>query len=156
MTNFRILAAMGALIVLAALVAKITFSRNRVFPLPSSSLIMAEVTPLPSPTSVPTNQKEKELTLADFRYPGAEVVFLGSNSLSLKSTDATEVITTWYKRKLIDLSLNIHTFIQTNTNGNVSNHLTGTDKKRKIRVEIEKEKFDSAVKILVTVSGFNE
>jgi len=156
MTNFKILLAMGALIVLAAVVAKITFSRNRVFPLPSSSLIMAKITPLSSPTTGQTNQKEKELALADFRYPGAEVVFLGSNSLSLKSTEAAEIITTWYKGKLTDLNLNIRNFIQTNTNGNVRNYLTGTDEKRKIRVEIEKEKSALAVKILVTISESNE
>ncbi|HUW24706.1 MAG TPA: hypothetical protein VMW04_03715 [Patescibacteria group bacterium] len=156
MTNFKILLAMGALVILAALVAKITFSRNRVFPLPISSLTRVGATPLPSPTIAPANQKEEGPTLVDFRYPGAEIVSLGGHSLSLKSADTVEAITAWYKQKLTGLNLNIRNFIQTNTNDSIANRLSGVNEKRQITVQIDKEETAASVKIIVTIRELNE
>jgi hypothetical protein len=159
MVNLKILVAMGIMTMLAATVARITFSRTKIFSSSPKFLTKAEITLLPSPTVTPTSQPEDKtsgLLLADFRYPQAEVVSLEANNLSLKSFDSVEAITGWYKKKITDLNLSIRSFIQTNTNGAVSSRLTGVGKKGKIGVEIEKEEASASVKILVTVSGLND
>ncbi len=103
----------------------------------------------------PTSQPEKENPiLADFRYPQAETVSLSGQSMSLKSRQSAEAITAWYKTRITDMNMNMRNFIQTNTNGNIANQLTGSKDKGKIKVEIDKKPDSSEVQILITISGF--
>ncbi len=108
------------------------------------------VTPVPSPE--PTKPSLREFSLSDFRYPGAEVVFLSGSRLSLKSQDSPEEITNWYKKKITDLSVNVRNFVQTNTNGEISNQLVGAGAEGKVRIEISKARSASGVEILVTIN----
>jgi hypothetical protein len=159
MVSLKILTAMGAMAVLAAVIAQITFSRMKIFSTSPKSLMKTETTAPPPLTATPAVQKKSETggwLLVDFRYPRAEVVSLSARQLSLKSSDSVEAVTGWYKKKIADLDLSIRNFVQTNTNGAVSNYLTGVGKKGKIGVEIKKEETSAGVKILVTVSELND
>lgn len=143
---------MGVMAALAMVVVWVTLFRNQVLPVSPPSFTLAEVTSTPAVTGFASVPKARELVLADFKYPGTEIVSLGNNRLVLKSADGPEAITSWYQEKLQAVDLNIRNFVQTKTNDQVKNQLSGVRGKEKINVSIEKEDVSSPVKIIVSLT----
>lgn len=106
------------------------------------------VTSTPIPSSVPNPTQSN---IDSFIYPGSIKVSGGENNLVLQSSDDPQVITNWYKEKITNMSMNAKSFVQTNTNGNVLNKLTGAKPGFKVSIEISKKSNEGVVRILVSL-----
>lgn len=107
-----------------------------------------------SPEAKKKPPKFYESELNEFRYPNSELIQSGDNSNSLESSDDSQIVTNWYKNKIINSSMEIKTFIQTNANEKIVNRLAGSDIKRKVEVEITKENDQSKTKIFINIIDF--
>lgn len=92
----------------------------------------------PSPTSSDTKSTSSDLN--SFKYPEATNLSSSTNSLNLESADDPQVITDWYKEKIRALGMNTKNFVQTKTNGDISNKLVGVKDNFEIAIEIKKSK----------------
>ena len=109
-------------------------------------------TTLPPATSTPTNSPySQKLNITDFKYPNAIVVNKNGNKLELESNDDPQKITDWYKEKIKSMDLNVTTFVQTSTNGNILNKLVGANGATEVRVEITKQNNSQVVKISISL-----
>lgn len=124
---------------------------------PSSTL-----TPTPSevfqptsrqPTSTPTSKPDQpSQTIWDFQYPGSDVISKTETTVTLESSDDPKKITDWYKDKIKAMNMNVNTFVQTSTNGNVLNKLVGANGEAEVRIEITKQNGSQIVKISASLS----
>lgn len=137
---------MAALLAAAALVAAVTYSVNY----SKVNFTKNTGTPTPTTTVVKAEKEAASLVLDDLRYPGAEVVRLTADSYQLKSFDDVQVVTDWYKAKINDLQMTVKTFIQTNSNGQISNQLLGSNYEKQVKVTINKN--SPAVVITVVIA----
>ncbi len=101
-------------------------------------------------------EEEADFSLADWRYPGAEALKLSGDSLTLKSSDSAKEIADWYKKKIADLNLSINNFIQTDTNGEIESQLTGSGRRKKVKVEISRTAADPRTMITISISGLGK
>lgn len=123
-------------------------------------------TPTPPPTPIPTltptikkrqssptpTTKDKDTTTLDnFMYPQSKRISALATRLTLESTDDPQIITDWYKDKIKNLGMNTTAFVQTSTNGNILNKLTGASREVKVEIEIKKKSSESQVLIIVTL-----
>jgi hypothetical protein len=80
--------------------------------------------------------------LDDYIYPNSKVI---------SSNDGDEIITGWYKGKIVNGDMNVRTSVKTKTNGKVLNKLVGADGEKEINIEISKEPDDPKVTIIVEI-----
>lgn len=123
------------------------------------SLDLREEPTIPSATPAPTKKPtpptqptpKDETLLSKLQYPNATKESTSENTLVLRSNDDSDIITDWYKEKIIGLGMNTKSFVKTKTNDNVLNKLVGADGQTEIRVEITKQANSSATEIKVTI-----
>src|SRR3989344_3351056 len=84
-------------------------------------------------------------TIDDFKYPGSSVTSSSGNSLTLKSSDGVDSITSWYKEGIKSLGYNTKSFVTTKTNNRVLTKLSGIKNDSEIMVEISKEPNETEV-----------
>lgn len=89
------------------------------------------------------------IDLLDFHYPNSIKMNLDGENLDLESSDSIDLITNWYKDKINSLGLTSKSFVATNTNGHVLNHLVGADNDREVVIEIIKPSNQNITKIRV-------
>lgn len=114
-------------------------------PTPTSTSIPTDS---PSPTNAPANQS---LNISDLKYPGATIINESESKLELESSDDPQKITDWFKDKIKSKNLNVTSFVQTSTNGNVLNKLVGANSNTELRVEITKQNDSQTVKISISL-----
>lgn len=102
----------------------------------------------PTSTSTKKSNQSSE-TIPDFQYPSSIVVSKTENTATLESTDDPKKITNWYKDKIKALNMNVTTFVQTSTNGNILNKLVGANGNTELRIEITKQNNSQTVNIFV-------
>lgn len=122
---------------------------SSIAPSPTSNSILR-------PTSIPdskfftsTPTPSSGINISNFIYPGSAILNRSRDELTLQNTDDPQVITNWYKEKIINTGMNTRSFVQTNTNGNILNKLAGAKSGFKIIVEISKKSSEEKVKISV-------
>lgn len=106
-----------------------------------------------SPEEIKQDSSPKEfskISLADFIYPGADLLNENFSLLELSSTDSAEKITAWYESALQLLELNITSFVKTTTNGSVKNELVGADEKIEIFITISQSSELEVTSIKIT------
>ena len=103
-------------------------------PTPQKTIQLLD-TPTPTPVS-PTDQ---------FTYPNSQKT--GGNTYS--TTDSPQVVTNWYKNKFEELNLNVTSLVQTSSNDNVLNKLSGANGSIEISVEITRRANDTTTKIVL-------
>ena len=113
-----------------------------------TSLSNEEPTQSISPTQVPSN----EFLVSSFIYPGAKVVTQTQTTLSLESSDDTDIITNWYKDKIKGMGANVKSFVVTRANDKVLNKLVGANSDVEVAVEISKDPGSSVAKISVLLT----
>ncbi|MBI2031187.1 MAG: hypothetical protein HYT08_01095 [Candidatus Levybacteria bacterium] len=164
MKNIRVLAILIIVVAVAALVQR-NYSKNiqkeketlekRISPTvtPKSAL-----TPTPFPTSIPTFAPTAEptsgsvdTTINNFVYPNSVKTSIGMNNVVMKSSDNPQVITDWYKERIKSLGMNVNSFVQTNTNGNVLNKLVSANSRFKISVNIVRKNNEGNTEIEVSL-----
>lgn len=106
------------------------------------------VTPTVISSSVPSPAK---FNINSFIYPGSIKTSGGENSLALQSNDDPQTITSWYKEKITNMSMNAKSFVQTNTSGNILNKLAGAKPGFKVSIEISKKNDEGTVRISVSL-----
>jgi hypothetical protein len=152
MISARVLILMSVLLLAAGAVAAITLSSNYL-----KVNLAADKFQEPTPTlsvAKATEEKTEALILEDFRYPKAEVLSLAGSSFQLRSFDDVQKITDWYKEKISEREMTVRTFVQTNSNGIVSNQLLGANQQEQVKVTINKD--GSAVGITVLITNKND
>lgn len=87
-----------------------------------------------------------------FTYPGADVLGYSQNQLTLTSDDSPDTIWAFYKNKIDAQNYSSKNFIQTNSNGFVSDKLTGQKDGSYVTVDIEKNPNEKASKITITTT----
>lgn len=135
------------------------FATPKIFyfsPTPSHIIItpsvdQAGMTNQPSQYPIPTSFSVSPTTmqLNDFIYPNSEIHVRNNSSVFLTSTDDPAIITTWYKDKINEMSINTTSLITTNSNNNISNKITASKGQQQIQIEITKSANDSQVFIKV-------
>lgn len=114
-----------------------------------------QVTQLPLPTKktevIAPTQEPKALPVTDnsYVYPNSFNYSKRGNVISFQTNDSAQVVTDWYKDKIISLGFSAQSFVQTNSNDNVLNKLVAANGKKEIRVEISKSLSDQVVKVSV-------
>jgi hypothetical protein len=89
--------------------------------------------------------------LDDYIYPNSKVISSSSSNIKLESNDSDEIITGWYKGKIVNGDMNVRTSVKTKTNGKVLNKLVGADGEKEINIEISKEPDNPKVTIIVEI-----
>ena len=89
--------------------------------------------------------------LSSYFYTGATKTGETSNSLNLESSDNPQKITDWYKEKIRGSGMNVKSFVQTSTNGEILNKLAGANSELEVNIEISKAADESQVQIKVTL-----
>jgi len=102
----------------------------------------------PTSTPVPSSQRD----ISSFVYPGSITLNQSEKEITLQSFDDPSNITNWYKEKITSLGMNAKSFVQTNTNGNVLNKLTGANLMFKVSVTISKKNSQSSTEITVNIN----
>ena len=107
----------------------------------------------PTPDSVkPAEDNGNSFSLGRLIYPGSEITRFEGSRIYLKSLDAPDNITGWYKNKISGLGMNIKNFVQTNTNGQIKNQLNGVSSGERVNIEINKNPDKEWVEIIVNIS----
>jgi hypothetical protein len=102
----------------------------------------------PTPANSPANQS---LNISDFRYPDSIIISEDGNKLELENNDDPKKVTDWYKDRIKSKDLNVTSFVQTSTNGNILNKLVGANSNTEVRVEITKQSDSGKVKISISL-----
>ena len=153
MVNTKVLILMLILLFTAMAVAVITFFSNS---LKANSVVNNFQEPTSTINATKTIETETGfLVLDDFYYPGAEVVSLSGNSFQLRSFDDVQEITDWYKGVINDRNMSIKTFIQSNSNGQISNQLIGVGQKEQVKITINKNGLAVMIAVLITSQNDN-
>jgi len=118
----------------------------------SPTPLAVSLTPTPKDPS-PTIKVSQNNLLSSYRYPNSVSINETSTTLSLESTDNTDIITDWFKAKIEESGANVKSFVKTKSNEKVLNKLVGSDGNFEIRVEISKETDTSKVIISVTLKN---
>jgi len=125
--------------------------------------VSEETNQTPTPSSTPVHSQEpvgsasitpmpqNQLSVSGFLYPGSKVVAQTQTTLSLESSDNTDVITDWYKDKIKGIGANVKSFVVTRANDKVLNKLVGANSSVEVSVEISKDPGSTLAKILVSV-----
>lgn len=112
---------------------------------------MPTLTPSPTPTPttfIPTPQPTNDNQLhVNFKYPNSIIISQNASETIYESTDDPKKITDWYKDKIKSMNMNVTSFVQTNTNGNILNKLVGSNGNEEVRIEITKQNNSQIVKI---------
>lgn len=161
MTSIKVLAILLAVLYIAVLVQKNypkssqRLKENVIIPAVSPTLtpspaLIPTTMPTVLPTSIPA-PKTSYTNINSFIYPNSSRISYAENSAVLQSSDNTQVITNWYKDKIISLGMNVKSFVQTNTNGNILNKLIGANGSINVSIEISKQNSDSKTLIKISV-----
>lgn len=152
MNNARVLAVLITIIIVASFIQR-NYFRNiqkgkgdaEVKITPTFALKPTEI-PTQTSISAPTPSQRPsptfgsvDITINNFIYPNSVRTSISMNNVVMKSNDHPQAITDWYKEKIKSLGMNINSFIQTNTNGNVLNKLLSANSGFKISVIISKK-----------------
>jgi len=114
----------------------------------SSTIISPTLTPTlsPTPTNTPSSDNQP---VPNFKYPNSTIISQNGSETIYESTENPKKITDWYKDKIKSMKMNVTTFVQTSTNGNVFNKLVGANGEKQVKVEISKQNNNALVKIVV-------
>ncbi|MGI5826411.1 MAG: hypothetical protein ACOX50_03295 [Patescibacteria group bacterium] len=152
MISAKVLILMSILLLAAGAVGAITLSSNYL-----KANLAVDNLQEPTPTLSVAKAVEEHvgaLVLEEFRYPQAEVLSLAGSSFQLRSFDDVQKVTDWYKEKISKREMTVRNFIQTNSNGLVSNQLLGANQQEQVKVTINKD--GPAVGITVLITNKND
>lgn len=112
-------------------------------------------TPTPKPqVSIPDNSGDiRGTSTPNLQYPNSRNIVNDQNEQTFISFDDPQVVTNWYKEKIKEMGLSAKSFVQTKTNGDVLNKLTGSGNGQKVEVEITKDSNQQEVKIKLHVNS---
>jgi hypothetical protein len=121
----------------------------------ANALINPTETSVQSPTSTPTmvinNNDSFSTGMSYYNYPNSEIVNSSSAELVIRSQDDTDIITNWYKNKIIERGMSVRNFVKTKTNNNILNSLSGASNEEKIEIEISKSPTSKFTKIKINL-----
>lgn len=103
---------------------------------------------LPSPTSDTTSNS---ININDLIYPNSSVLSKTPAKADLTTGADPKVVTSWYKAKINSYSMNITSFVTTETNGSVDNKLIGEKGQDRISIEINRPEGKSNASINVSL-----
>lgn len=89
----------------------------------------------------------------NLQYPNSSLIKDEQRELTFISFDDPQVVTNWYKDQIKKKGMNVTSFVQTQTNGEVLNKLIGSNGQQKVEVEITKENNQKEVKIKLHVNS---
>lgn len=164
MKNLRILTVLIVIVVLTALLQR-NYSKNiQREDKKLQEKIISAPTPKPTTEPTPTLESDSSLSIApslssesidtsinNFIYPNSVVTNIGINSVVMQSNDSPQTITDWYKEKIKSFGMNVNSFVQTITNGNVLNRFVSAGSNFKINVRINKRVNDVKTQIEINL-----
>jgi hypothetical protein len=115
----------------------------------SPTLSSSSPSPTTRPSSLPSPVILEVGNPTRFVYPGATLVETSNTYLKYQSFDDPQTITNWYKAKIEEQNLRTTSFVQTSSNGQISNKLIGSNGQVEIEIEIEKQPNNSTVSIIL-------
>ena len=119
--------------------------------IPSPTQIITQLLDTPLPTSVqatPIKSEPTHTTSSDqLTYPNSQKI----TNNTYTTPDNPQTVTKWYQEKFKDLNLNVTSIVETSSNDNVFNKLSGTNGNISITVEIKKGANDAVTKIELTI-----
>lgn len=110
-----------------------------------------------SPTSAPPTQSSPASRMqensTDFTYPASSLSAEEADSTTYTTTDSPDIVTAWYKNKINANGYKTKTFINTKTNGQIKNVLSGSKDNNEIKITISKNVDDMLT--IITISPKN-
>lgn len=152
--------------------SKVKVSKNEVQATSSASSVTPSETPIPTivetpagqstpmPTQKPSitntpSQQKAGTNISIFQYPNSTIDGQSSTTLTLRSNDSPETITSWYESKIKDLGYSARSTAKTNSNGNIENKLGGGNSDGSVTIDIKKNSSSSSTTITVTLGADN-
>ncbi len=121
---------------------------------PTSTIIISPTVTVYKKISIPTptqSSTKSGQNINDYRYPNSSVKEESVSRLSLESSDDSNTITDWYKKKLRSLNMNVNSFVTTNSNGTVLNKLISENGDTKVSIEISRKNSGDVTKIKIDI-----
>jgi len=146
----------GIKIIVALVLGFLVFSGNSVLKQPQKKEIQKQgdvtnakkISPSPVQVNVNNNQKDISPTKVPVQnqpaadnswiYPNSQIISSLGNEFVLKTRDDSQITTNWYKNKIKQAGFDALSVAQTNSNGNVSNKLSGSIGQKEVNIEINK------------------
>lgn len=116
------------------------------------SVSYASPLPMASQTPVSKIQGKSYSSLDSYIYPNSNMIAISTNEVVLISYDSPDSISGWYSQKIDSENFSSKNVIKTNSNGFISDKISGQKDNAYVNVDIQKTPKENTSKITISIS----